>query len=368
MKSDYSVVEQLPQHAEAVPTIVYPIAREENPTKEVFSAKYYKQEQPVVITGTTYLIIVNNNNNNSMFMVDNMCVTLKQMLCNIFCDVWYPYFQGVASSWAALQRWKDLGYLEKEFGHRTVPIEIGRPAADKYKEGSQSSSGWSEKLITISDFINEFLLPSNSNDHLVLETGRGQPLVNGKIGYLAQHALIEQLPALQQDFTVPPYCSLGMLSNINTWLGTSSTVTALHFDSYDNFLTQVAGYKYVRLYAKSQTRYLYQEIHKQEENNELLQEKGGNRTEDENKMDDCHDEIAELPSSNSLAIEESAKAQNNFSQVVYIEDPDFSKYPLLKKAQYTEVILGPGDMLFIPSNCWHYVRSLTTSFSINFWF
>lgn len=27
-----------------------------------------------------------------------------------------------------------------------------------------------------------------------------------------------------------------------------------------------------------------------------------------------------------------------------------------------------GDMLFIPSKHWHYVRSLSPSFSVNFWF
>ena len=29
---------------------------------------------------------------------------------------------------------------------------------------------------------------------------------------------------------------------------------------------------------------------------------------------------------------------------------------------------GPGDVLFIPRSVWHYVRSLTTSCSVNFWF
>lgn len=42
--------------------------------------------------------------------------------------------------------------------------------------------------------------------------------------------------------------------------------------------------------------------------------------------------------------------------------PDFSEAP------FVEAILGPGDMLFIPKKWWHYVRSLTTSISVNFWF
>ena len=35
---------------------------------------------------------------------------------------------------------------------------------------------------------------------------------------------------------------------------------------------------------------------------------------------------------------------------------------------WKDVVLGPGDMLFIPKGHWHYVRALTTSVSINFWF
>ena len=44
---------------------------------------------------------------------------------------------------------------------------------------------------------------------------------------------------------------------MNIWFGTDGTVTPLHFDSYDNFLMQVIGFKYVRLYDKSETKYLY---------------------------------------------------------------------------------------------------------------
>lgn len=44
------------------------------------------------------------------------------------------------------------------------------------------------------------------------------------------------------------------------------------------------------------------------------------------------------------------------------------RFPLFKDAQYEEAVLGPGDMLYIPSKHWHYVRSLSPSFSVNFWF
>jgi len=185
-----------------------------------------------------------------------------------------------------------------------------------------------------------------------------------RVGYLAQHALIEQLPSLRNDFVPPQYCALGPsgVANTNAWLGTSGTVTSLHFDSYDNFLTQVAGYKYVRLYQPSQTPFLYCDGDDKaspaaETTNGLRQEKGKQPGGESVK------------SSGEVAISpQLAKAQGNFSTVVNIENPDWRRYPLLRQAGYTETILGPGEMLFIPHHCWHYVRSITTSFSLNFWF
>ena len=60
-------------------------------------------------------------------------------------------------------------------------------------------------------------------------------------------------------------------------------------------------------------------------------------------------------------------AQKNISPVS-IENPDLSQHPDFERAVYTETLLGPGDMLFMPQGCWHYVRSLTPSMSVNFWF
>ena len=103
------------------------------------------------------------------------------------------------------------------------------------------------------------------------------------------------------------------------------TRTPLHFDSYDNLFVQLVGAKYVRLYDTDQTDKLYVS-------------KDGNYG-----------------------------LQGNMSKV-NCELEDFDSHPLAKTCQYTEVLLLPGDCLFIPSRHWHYVRSLSTSISINYWF
>lgn len=65
-------------------------------------------------------------------------------------------------------------------------------------------------------------------------------------------------------------------------------------------------------------------------------------------------------------------------KVPYIGDSliDFSqpieqlqkKYPRLKDATVYNVILNPGDMIFMPRNCWHYTRYLDASTSATFVF
>ena len=235
--------------------------------------------------------------------------------------------------WKAFNRWRDLSMWCKRFGHRLVPIEIGRldPLAKLGTDGN-----WKESTMTLQEYIHRFIQP-NVEKCLHMEDQGSTPMENGSIGYLAQHHLFEQLPQLQEDFDIPPYCQVsgegpGHMEHVkmNAWFGTSGTVTSLHFDSYDNFLTQVFGYKYVRLYSPEHSDALYP-----------LQ--------------------SETAEANDLA------KQNNISPVD-VEQPNLVSYPNFATAPYVECVLGPHDMLFIPHQWWHYVRSLSPSFSLNFWF
>ena len=65
-----------------------------------------------------------------------------------------------------------------------------------------------------------------------------------------------------------------------------------------------------------------------------------------------------------------ARRHSSASQVGRsVEHADvFEAWPLLAQATYTETILSPGDALYIPSGVWHYVRGLSVSLSVNFWF
>jgi len=216
---------------------------------------------------------------------------------------------GAMTNWRAMGKWGDLQWLHDEHGQRTVPIELGRHADNNMQE----------KLMRISEFVDEHLFPSQQKGAASLDPP----------AYLAQHALLDQIPQLLEDVCTPDYCQAGCHEMTNVWWGTANTATTLHFDSYDNFLCQVVGHKYVRLYAQTQTAFLYQDH--------------GQDKQAKNRL------------------------QGNLSQVD-VGNVALDRFPDFEKAKFVDAILGPGDMLYIPNRWWHYVQSLSMSCSCNFWF
>ena len=243
--------------------------------------------------------------------------------------------------WRAATLFRDLDWIRNTHGGVPVPVEIGRRRAD----GAEGESRYE----LLRDFVDERLLgakiASSDRDHAG-ETKRRKKDAEGedepslsppettpqnsgidpaRVAYVSQHSLLHQSPGLQECFGVPEY-TMGRLAAANAWLGTEGTVTHLHTDQADNLLCQVAGFKLVRMYPPEAGACLYEET------------RGGN---------------------GSL---------NRFSPVD-AEDVDEDKFPKFADARGgMETVLGPDDALFVPCGWWHYVRALTPSFSLNFWF
>ncbi|XP_036422682.1 lysine-specific demethylase 8 isoform X1 [Colossoma macropomum] len=209
--------------------------------------------------------------------------------------------EGVIDHWPAFREhmWS-IDYLRGVAGCRTVPVELGSRYTDEE---------WSQKLLTVNEFIDRYIVDKGAAD----------------LGYLAQHQLFDQVPELKEDIRIPDYCCLGEGDEdditINAWFGPGGTVSPLHQDPQQNFLAQVVGKKYIRLYSLEQTENLY-------------------------------------PYQSQLL--------HNTSQVD-VENPDVVQFPNFMKASYQECVLQPGEVLFIPKQHWHYVRSLELSFSVSFW-
>ncbi|XP_019155364.1 PREDICTED: lysine-specific demethylase JMJ30-like [Ipomoea nil] len=169
-------------------------------------------------------------------------------------------------------------------------------------------SEWKQELITFSEF---------------LERIRNGDCTSAETTYLAQHQLFDQIQELKQDILTPDYCYAGggEIRSINAWFGPAGTVTPLHHDPHHNLLAQVVGKKYIRLYPATLSEELY-------------------------------------PHSETMLC--------NSSQVD-LDNIDESEFPKISDLEFQDCVLEEGEMLYIPPKWWHYVRSLTTSFSVSFW-
>ncbi|KAK9072577.1 hypothetical protein SSX86_009012 [Deinandra increscens subsp. villosa] len=165
---------------------------------------------------------------------------------------------------------------------------------------------WKQEMLTFSEFLER--IQSNGPD---VPT------------YLAQHPLFDQIQELRNDIVTPDYCFAGgtEMKSVNAWFGPAGTVTPLHHDPHHNILAQVVGKKYIRLYPASFSEELY-------------------------------------PHSESMLQNSSQVDLDNF-------DPN--EFPKIQDLEFMDCILEEGEMLYIPPKWWHYVRSLTTSLSVSFW-
>ncbi|XP_069466278.1 Fanconi anemia core complex-associated protein 20 isoform X1 [Ambystoma mexicanum] len=227
-----------------------------------------------------------------------LCPSLQYFRDNYLMPQKPVILNGVIDHWPCLKKWS-CDYICEVAGCRTVPVEIGSRYTDE---------AWSQTLMTVDDFVDKYIVNQHSS-----------------IGYLAQHQLFDQVPELKKDICIPDYCCLGEGDEeditMNAWFGPEGTVSPLHHDPQQNFLAQVVGRKYIRLYSPHESENVY-------------------------------------PHETAIL--------HNTSQVD-VENPDVKNFPLIERATYQECILSPGQILFIPVKWWHYVRSLDVSFSVSFW-
>lgn len=256
---------------------------------------------------------------------------------------------GSMTHWPAIvsptNAWSSPRYLYRASlnGTRLVPIELGR---------SYTDSNWSQKLVTFKRYLLDHLLSSSD----------GIPT-----GYLAQHDLLTQIPALSADTLTPDYVyasppgapghQAGSTNGSDTppldeplrnaWLGPAGTISPLHTDPYHNILCQVVGKKYIRLYRPG-SKGLYP----------LSVDDRGIDMGNTSAVDVS---VARRIYGSEGGVELSADG-------LWEKEAFEAEFPLFKDVEYVEGVLSAGECLYIPLGWWHYVESLEVSFSVSYWF
>ena len=160
------------------------------------------------------------------------------------------------------------------------------------------------KTVLFKEYIQWIKQAGSSNDYYMVAN-------NGNLDR-------EEMKGLLNDLEIfPEYLNpADRKGRIFFWFGPEGTITPLHHDPVNLMLAQVLGRKKLTFFPPQQTPFLYNQV-------------------------------------------------GVFSKIDP-ENPDTQQYPLFKQAKPIEVILEPGEVIFIPVGWWHHVKSLDLSISVSF--
>jgi hypothetical protein len=209
---------------------------------------------------------------------------------------------GEMADWPGRLLWTP-NYLKAAIGNRPIEFQGGRAGVSGFERDKDAH----RRVAPFDSFIDAMLRPGSGNDlYLTAYNSPGNAdalsVLNRDLGLLDRF--------LDQRDGIPG----GMF-----WIGPAGTLTALHHDLTNNLIAQIVGRKRIRIAPASEIGKLYND-------------------------------------------------QHVFSEIADLEAPglDPARHPRLAELRFYDVLLEPGEILFVPVGWWHQVKSLDFSVTVTF--
>lgn len=278
------------------------------------------QQHPYIKAGTNIADVLDKRNwllatNNALASLDerydNRIEVRKTPDFNTFIRDYYSkqlpvVFTDGIKHWSALKKWTPEYFIE-QVGSAEIEVQYGRENDPLYERNSKQL----KKCMSMKTYAEMILQGGESNNYYM--TAR-----NTKSSLSGIECLFDDV----DDFGPVTnggkgYRNTETVNSANLlWFGPKGTVTPIHHDLTNNMLVQIYGRKKVTLIPAFQVPNMYND-------------------------------------------------KGVYSAADY---PDFDKeqFPLLNNVSAIEIILNPGDTIFIPIAWWHRVESLDVSISTTF--
>jgi hypothetical protein len=209
---------------------------------------------------------------------------------------------GMMDDWPALRKW-NLDYFGEKFGDREVEVQVDRKAGGDDAELERTNYALSNRRMRFSEFIERVRTSGVTNDFYM--TANNNASNKGA------------LPELWDDIIqIPEYLDGDAPHNGFFWLGPAGTITPFHHDLTNNLMAQVIGRKRVKVVPSWDLPLMRNLFHVY-----------------------CRVDGRFLPPSPQAG----------------------SRQP-----QVLECILNPGEILFLPVGCLHFVEGLDISATVSF--
>ncbi len=209
---------------------------------------------------------------------------------------------GEMADWPALTRWTP-DYLKTKLGDRPVEYQGGRAANARF----EMEKDVHRRQAPFAAFMDEISRPGAGNDAYITA-------YNSDRNTESLAPLHEDMRPLSKFLDPNAQNPNGMM-----WIGPAGTVTSLHHDLTNNFIAQVVGRKRLKILPAGEVGKLYNSRHV-------------------------------------------------FSDIPDVEAPnlDLATHPRLAGARAYEVVLEPGEIIFMPLAWWHQVKSLDFSVTVTY--